>query len=322
MNILLTGAFGNIGRCALAELLARGHRLRCFDIRTRDNIKHAESLGDSIEVVWGDLRNLPDVQRAVEGQDVVVHLAFVIPRLSATGVSSEEDPAWAKEVNVGGTKNILKTMQERTPNGKLIFTSSLHIYGRTQDQAPPRRIEDTPKPIEHYAKHKVICEELVRESGLSWAILRLGAALPMRLIVDPGMFDVPLQNRIEFVHREDVARAFANAVESDEVWGRVWHVGGGDGCQLYQRELVEGVLDAVGIGMLPEEAFATIPYPTDWLDTTESQRVLQFQRKTFKDYLHELSDKLGGWRYLFLALGPLIRLWLLSKSPRWESRQL
>jgi nucleoside-diphosphate-sugar epimerase len=32
MNILLTGAFGNIGISTLKALSGRGHRIRCFDL--------------------------------------------------------------------------------------------------------------------------------------------------------------------------------------------------------------------------------------------------------------------------------------------------
>ena len=322
MRVLLTGAFGNIGRCTISMLQERGHQVRCMDLKTRDNLRGANLLDDSVEVHWGDLRSQQDVEHAVQGQEAVVHLAFVIPHLSATGVSSEEDPVWAEAINVGGTINLLQAMQAHIPTARMIFASSLHIYGRTQDQPPPRKVDDPPNPIEHYARHKVICEDLVRRSGLTWTILRLGASLPMRLILDPGMFEVPLNNRIEFVHRHDVARAITNALESDQVWGKVWHIGGGEKCQLIQRELVESVLDTVGIGMLPDEAFATLPYPTDWLDTSESQLVLQFQHKTFQDYLSELTDKLGGWRPFLRALGPLIRLWLLTKSPSCAAPQL
>lgn len=35
MNVLLTGAFGNIGQSALDELLERGHTVRCFDLRQK-----------------------------------------------------------------------------------------------------------------------------------------------------------------------------------------------------------------------------------------------------------------------------------------------
>jgi nucleoside-diphosphate-sugar epimerase len=246
------------------------------------------------------------------GVDAVVHLAFVIPNLSATGVSSESEPEWAHTINVGGTKHLLQAMREQDTQLKLLFSSSLHIYGKTQHIAPPREVSDPPDPIEHYAKHKVECEQLIRQSGLKWTILRLGASLPVRLVLDPGMFEVPLENRIEFVHNKDVSTAIANALESDEVWGKIWHIGGGETCQLYQRELVQAILDEVGVGMLPDSAFSDEPYPTDWLDTTESQRLLQFQQRTLKDYLVDLRGRLGFRRVIIRVFRPLIRSWILS----------
>ena len=275
MNILLTGAFGNIGTSTLEELLKRGHHVTCFDVKTKSNVRAAQDLDGNAEVFWGDLRVYEDVAAAVWDQDAVIHLAFVIPRLSATGISSEDDPHWARAINVGGTRNLIKEMKAQPHPPKLLFSSSLHVYGNTQHQPPPRNVHDKPQPIEHYAIHKVECENLIKDSGLIWSIFRLGASLPVRLVLDPGMFEVPLNNRIEIVHRKDVGLAIANALECEEAWGRTWLIGGGPSCQLYQRELVSGVLDAVGVGMLPEEAFPVEPYPTDWLDTIESQEILE-----------------------------------------------
>jgi nucleoside-diphosphate-sugar epimerase len=256
------------------------------------------------------------VAAAVQGQDTVVHLAFVIPtNLSATGISSEDDPVWARSINVGGTRNLLEAMKAQPTPPMLLFTSSLHIYGRTHDQPPPRRVEDPPQPIEQYAKHKVECEHMVKESGLTSAIFRLAAALPVRLVLDPDMFSVPLDNRIEFVHTRDVGVAIANALENDGVWGSTWLIGGGPDCQLYQRDIVAGVLEAVGVGMLPDEAFTDVPFPTDWLDTKESQKLLNFQGRTLDHYIEEVRDLLGFRRHLIVAFRPLIRRWLLSKSP-------
>jgi nucleoside-diphosphate-sugar epimerase len=319
MKVLLTGAFGNIGSSTLNELLDRGHQVRCFDVKTRENMKAARKIKGKAEVFWGDLRSSEDVNEAVRGQEAVVHLAFVIPTLSSTGVSSEDNPEWAREINVGGTKRILEAMRAQPSPPKILFSSSLHIYGRTNDQPPPRLVTDPPKPIEHYAKHKVECEQLIRDSGLTWSIFRLGAALPVRLVVDPGMFDVPLDNRIEFVHTKDVGLAIANGLDEDRVWGKVLHIGGGSRCQLYQREILEGVLDAVGIGMLPEEAFTKIPFPTDWLDTSESQEILGFQQRTLQDYIQDVESMLGYRRNLVRLFRPAIRSWLLSKSPVLES---
>ena len=50
MNILLTGAFGNIGASALDELVKRKHHVRCFDLKTRSNETTAKQFGDKIEI--------------------------------------------------------------------------------------------------------------------------------------------------------------------------------------------------------------------------------------------------------------------------------
>lgn len=314
MRVLVTGAFGNVGSNTLDTLLERGHIVRCFDVPSKANKRVARRFRGKTEIAWGDLRNPGDVAAAVADQDVVVHLAFVIPTLSATGTSSEQEPEWARAVNVGGTQNLLAAMKAQPMPPRILFSSSLHIYGRTQDLEPPRKMDDAPRPIEHYAQHKVECERLVRNSGLTWSIFRLAAALPLRLVLDPGMFDVPLDNRIEFVYSKDVGLAIANALEEKRAWNRVWHIGGGRSCQLYQRQIVANVLEAVGVGMLPEEAFTSVPFPTDWLDTAESNQVLQFQEHTLDDYVADVRRLLGWKRHLIRLLSPVIRSWLLRQS--------
>jgi UDP-glucose 4-epimerase len=267
MRVLVTGAFGNVGRSALEELLARGHRVRCFDLKTRANVKTARTYGERIEVVWGDLRNPADVATALVDQEVVVHLAFIIPKMSATGIESEARPDWAREVNVGGTSNLLQAAQDLPHPPRVVFSSSLHVYGQTQDQPPPRTVSDPVHPIEHYACHKVECEQMVRDSGLKWSILRFAAVLPLAIKLDPGMFDVPLENRIEYVHTRDVGVAIANAIESEEVWGRTWLIGGGPRTQFIWRDMVSRILEAIGVGMLPDSCFSENQFCTDWLDS-------------------------------------------------------
>ncbi len=322
MKILLTGAFGNIGQATLETLISRGHSVRCFDVPTKRNQQIAKRWRQRpVEIQWGDLREIEDVRRAVADRDVVIHLAFVLPTLSATGVSAEDEPAWAHEINVGGSHNLIRAMEEQSPKPKLLFTSSLHVFGQTQHLPPPRRVTDIVAPAEHYSRHKMEVERMVHESGLSWAIFRLGAALPVQAIFDPAIFDVPLDNRIEFVHRLDVARAIANALETDEVWGKLWLIGGGPRNRYIYRDMAAKILDALGVGMLPDAAFTQTPYPTDWLDTDESQRVLQFQQLTLDDYVADLQKEVG-WRRMFVKLfRPLVRVWLLSKSPYYQSNK-
>jgi len=315
MRVLLTGAFGNLGQSALHELLAQGNQVRCFDLGSPGNQKVARTSPTGIEVMWGDLRRREDVARAVSGQEAVVHLAFILPSLSVTGLACEERPDLAREVNVGGTRNLIRAMEAQSRPPRLAFASSMAVFGLTQDQPPPRTAADPTQPADHYAQHKVACEEMIRASRLQWTILRLAAALPMRLLVDPAMFDVPLDNRIEFVHRWDVALAIANALSSQEVWGRTLLIGGGERCQFYYREFVQRVLEATGVGMLPDAAFSTTPFCTDWLDTRLSQELLQYQQHTLDDFTAEMIKLLGVRRRFIRLCRPAVRAWLLRQSP-------
>lgn len=132
------------------------------------------------------------------------------------------------------------------------------------------------------------------------------------------MFDVPLDNRIEFGHVRDVAAPFATGLETEAIWGKLLLIGGGKRCQYLYRELVAGVLDAAGVGMLPARAFTRTPFPTDWLDTRESQRLLQYQERTVEDYARDLRALLGFRRHLVRLLRPVVRWWLLRYSPYWR----
>ena len=319
MRVLVTGAFGNIGRSTLEELIKKGHHVRCFDVRTRANEKAARKYKGRVEVLWGDLRRPDDVAAAVADQEVVIHLAFIVPKLSVTGFESEDHPEWAREINVGGTQNLIEAMEAQPGPPKLLFASSYHIYGQTQDQPPPRTVTDPVQPVEHYARHKMEAEKMVRSSGLEWAILRLAAALPIALKLDPGMFDVPLNNRMEYVHTRDVGLAFANAVGCPDVWGKTLLIGGGPRCQYVYGEITQKVLEGMGVGMLPEEAFGSTPFATDWIDTVESQQLLQYQRHTLDDYVQDIREQSGYKRVGIRLFRPLVRTLLLKQSAHYHA---
>ncbi|MBN1660968.1 MAG: NAD(P)-dependent oxidoreductase [Anaerolineae bacterium] len=327
MRVVVTGALGNVGRSAVEELLKQGHTVRCFDLKTRPNVRAARALarragrGGSVDVVWGDLRRPEDVAAAVAGQEAVIHLAFIIPKLSSTGFESEEHPDWAREINVGGTRNLLAAVEAQPRPPRFIFASSYHIYGRTHDRVPPLTADDPVNPIEHYAQHKVECEQMVRATQSEWAILRLAAAFPLAMKLDPGMFDIPMENRMEYVHTHDAGLAFANAVSCPDVCGKVLLIGGGPRCQYTYRQITTKVLEGIGVGLLPDRAFATIPFPTDWLDTEESQRLLHYQRLTLDDYVRDMRAALGWRRGLIRVFRPVARQLLLHQSRYYQEKK-
>jgi nucleoside-diphosphate-sugar epimerase len=177
-------------------------------------------------------------------------------------------------------------------------------------------VDDPLVPTNPYTAHKIEGERLVRESGLRWAILRL-ADVPVLGVRAPHpiMFDIGLDNRIEAIHGDDVGLAIANAIDTPEVWERVLFIGGGPSCQLTYREYLTRLLAAMGIGALPETAFSTAEYATDWLDTVESEALLHYQRHTFDDIAQALAQSLGWRRRAASMARPLVRAMLLRLSP-------
>lgn len=314
MNILITGAFGNIGTSTLRALAGRGHRVRCFDLPTRANRRLSIQHALFHEVVWGDIRNYDDVQRALVGQDLVLHLAAIIPELSHTGIQADKQPILAYAVNVGGTRNLIEAIQRMPRPARIIFTSTLSVYGRTQHLPPPRTTSCPLNPVDAYAKHKVMCEDMLRDSGLQWAVFRLASALPIKLGFQKSMFSIPQHTRFEFVHTHDVGFALANAVDKTHLWGMVWLIGGGARCQLTYGCMMNQIMALIGQSPLPESIFSPVDYSVDWLDTHASQQLLRYQQRTFEDYLSELHTLLGDklfWLHLFR---PVVRNALLLRA--------
>jgi nucleoside-diphosphate-sugar epimerase len=312
MKVLLTGATGNVGSHTLPELRRQGHEVRCFVL---DSAAQRRAAPRGVEVRFGDIRDAAAVAAACEGVEAVLHLAAVIPP------ASEERPGYAREVNVDGTANVVSGCLAQPVPPRLLFTSTLDVHGNTLRKAPPRHVEDPLVATNAYTEHKIRCEALIRGSGLAWCVLRL-ADVPVLGVRDPHpiMFEIGLDNRIEALHADDAGLALANALHTPDVWGRVFFVGGGPSCQVTYREYLTRLMGAMGLEPLPEEAFSTAEYATDWLDTEESQRLLRYQRYTFDDIAAAVSAGLGWRRRLVGAAGPLARAALLRMSPYYRAR--
>lgn len=315
MNVLVTGGCGNIGAAAVEALIAAGHRVVVLDLPTRGNRRVARPWRRSpvVRIQWGDIRDGDVVASACAGTEVVVHLAGILPP------HVEPDPDTAYQVNVGGTQALLTAAAALPQPPKVLLASTFDLFGHTQDQPPPRRADDPIAITDHYTAHKARCEELVRDSGLTWAIFRFGDVPPPKPhSPNPIMYEIPLANRIELLHRDDAGLAIARAVGAD-VWGRVWLIGGGESCQVVYERYLRAALGKSGIGMLPEAAFTTSPYCTDWLDTAESQRLLGYQRHTFEQIMADLPVPALAPGWAVRLAEPLVRRMLLRLSPYWTN---
>lgn len=162
-RILVTGGAGFVGSHMVDALLRAGHEVRVFDNLTEQvHPAGRPSYLAQVELVNGDMRNIDAIRAAVQGVDVIYHLA------AAVGVGqSMYEIARYMEVNTQGNANLLQVLLDNKLNfEKLIVASSMSIYGEGQyrceehgDVAPP------PRPTEQLkSKHwEVECPQCGRE---------------------------------------------------------------------------------------------------------------------------------------------------------------
>ncbi|WP_407426655.1 NAD-dependent epimerase/dehydratase family protein [Arcticibacter sp.] len=132
-NILVTGGAGFIGSKLSFKLLAKGYNVTVLDSLSPqihgDDPKSTSvlfrSIIDSVSFIHGSVTNRADWQRAIEGQDIIVHLAAE----TGTGQSMYEIEKYVN-VNVNGTAILLDILaNQRHQVKKLVVASSRSIYG-------------------------------------------------------------------------------------------------------------------------------------------------------------------------------------------------
>jgi len=314
MKILLTGSFGNVGASTLEILLERKYEVTCFDKKTLENKRVARKFRKNVKkIIWGDIRNPEKVAKAVEGQDLVMHVAAVIPP------KANRNFKYTTQVNFGGTVNIVDAIKNQSNPIKLIYTSSVAVYGDVRNRKSPVITEDytiNPSPGDHYALTKIDAENYIKKSGIKWSIFRL-SYIPnsQKIKLTPLMFRMPLDTPIEFTHTKDTGLALVNAIEREEIWGKIFNLGGGKSCQFVYKEYLNQMLPLMGVEPLPAEAFSNEPFHCCYYDTTKLQRMLQYQRYTFDDLLQEMIRNARGKRNLAKMFKPFVKLALLMLSP-------
>ena len=149
MTWLVTGGAGFIGVNLLRLLATRGVRVRVLDNLVVGKREDLDGLG--AELVEGDIRDAQAVRRALEGVDVVVHLAA-----HTRVMDSLADPRENFDVNAVGTLNLLEVCRQRGGIKRFILASTGGaILG---DAEPPVHEEMPARPLSPYGASKLACE--------------------------------------------------------------------------------------------------------------------------------------------------------------------
>jgi len=182
MHILMTGAAGMIGRKLTARLVKDGRlngrtieRLTLIDVVTPEA---PASFPGKTDVSASDLSAPGVAAKAVSGKpDVIFHLAGV--------VSGEAETDFEKgyRVNLDGTRMLLEAVRAANYKPKVIFTSSIAVFGAPFPRSIPDDFHLT--PLTSYGTQKAICELLLADYSRRGILEGVGIRLPT-ICVRPG----------------------------------------------------------------------------------------------------------------------------------------
>lgn len=200
MTVLITGATGLVGPRLVGRLTEAG-------IACRVLVRPGADAPEGVERVEGDILNPATLLAAVDGVTDIIHLAALFR-------TRDDEQIW--RVNLEGTRNLIAATVESAPDARFLLASTSNVYDA--ETSRPGREEDVVTPSLAYPASKIAAEGLLRESGLTFGILRLPfiygdgdghlEALPEQA---SNMGWHPAQ-KLSVVHHADIATAFRLAL--------------------------------------------------------------------------------------------------------------
>jgi nucleoside-diphosphate-sugar epimerase len=160
---LVTGGSGFIGSALVKKLLSEGNEVSILDDHSRGNLRRLSGVEKDVRLIDGDIRDLDVVKKAVEGHDVVCHLAYV----NGTKFFYTQ-PHLVLEVAVKGMVNVLEACMANNVR-ELILASSSEVYQLPPmiptDETTPLVVPDVLNPRFSYGGGKIISELMAINYG-------------------------------------------------------------------------------------------------------------------------------------------------------------
>jgi nucleoside-diphosphate-sugar epimerase len=127
---------------------------------------------------------------------------------------------------------------------------------------------------------------MVRESSLKWIAMRIAGIAVPAFMEPPNPWPFVAGQRVEMVHRDDVVDALFASVDASET-NKIFNIGGGESWQLTGEDYVRDFYGFMGAPM-EDVDYRESPGWVDWYDTDESQRILQYQNRSYEFYSDEM----------------------------------
>jgi dTDP-glucose 4,6-dehydratase len=259
-KILVTGADGFIGSHLVESLVANNYDVRAFVMYNSSNSwgwldQSSSHTQDSINVIAGDVRDPYGVAKAMEGCDVVLHLAALI----SIPFSYEAPDAYVS-TNINGTLNVLQAAR-KLGTQRVVCTSTSEAYGTAQfvpiTEAHPLNGQSP------YAATKIGADQLAlsfyQSFDLPVTVLRpfntYGPRQSARAVIPTIISQIAkgvrqielgsLEPTRDFTFVRDTVKGFMQAAACDEALGQAINIGSGFEISIKETaELICKVMNA------------------------------------------------------------------------------
>lgn len=271
MKALVTGGGGFLGFAIVRQLCQRGIAVRSFSRH-----QHAPLIALGVEQISGDLNDPAAAAKAVEGCDVVFHVA------AKAGIWGLYEDYY--QANVIGTKNILAACQQHRVN-RLVYTSSPSVAFNGGDMEGIDESAPYPTHFEtHYPRTKAEAEQLVLAANSPQLAT---VALRPHLIWGPGDNHLlprlaarsragqlrrigPGGKRIDTIYIDNAAEAHLQAADrlapGSSVAGKAYFISQGEPIETW--DMINRLLEAAGappvIKTVPTSAALVLATGFEW----------------------------------------------------------
>tara|TARA_Y100000816_G_scaffold288203_1_gene272337 strand:+ start:332 stop:1315 length:984 start_codon:yes stop_codon:yes gene_type:complete len=150
MNVLVIGGAGYVGTVLVNELLDLGHNVTSYDL-----MMYGEQFNrnKNLRSIKGDIRDLENLEKYVQNQDCIVHLACI-----SNDPSFELNPALGKSINFDCFEPLVEIAKKNSVK-KFIYASSSSVYGVKNEKNVTE--DKSLEPLTDYSKFKVLCEQVL-----------------------------------------------------------------------------------------------------------------------------------------------------------------
>jgi len=279
-EILITGGAGNFGRTLAQVFRDQGHGLRILDLPSCDFSFFED--WENTRVIPGDILDPGSLSEHLKGADWVFHLAAILPPVSET------NRKLTFEVNVDGTKNVLDACASLSRAPRVVFASSISVYGDTSGEQGVIGPDHPVNPNDCYAESKVEAEQILFESGLPYVNLRISAIVIPAFLDPPEPWSFQKGQRIELVTLGDLVAAMTSLERLEKALNRTLIISGGKEWQITGERYVNTWCEIMEIPS-DEMIYMDRAGWLNWYDSSESQYLLKYQNTSPEAFFKQLE---------------------------------